>query len=245
MKKRPRLTVLFGGIFSIAFVISAYVVFCIITEAHRERQTFDKLAELVEPSGKPSPFAEGTENPSPYQALKEQNPDFYGWISVEETVLNYPVMHTPNDPEYYLRRDFNGETSQSGVPFLSAFCYEGCGNYIIYGHHMYDGTMFASLLSYADREYWEQHPLIRFDTMTESAQYRVMAAFYAENYPQDAEGVFRYTLRRLIITPTTSKGVTIGSLSMFIPTKVYPEPAPSVVKASSAWSPTLWTERLT
>lgn len=49
--------------------------------------------------------------------MKEQNPDFFGWISIEGTELNYPVMHTPKDEEYYLRRDFNGEDSQSGVPF--------------------------------------------------------------------------------------------------------------------------------
>lgn len=85
--------------------------------------------------------------------MKEQNPDFFGWISIEGTELNYPVMHTPKDEEYYLRRDFNGEDSQSGVPFLSASCYEGCGNYLIYGHNMKNGSMFATLLAYADRDF--------------------------------------------------------------------------------------------
>ena len=102
-----------------------------------------------------------------YAAFKEQNPDFFGWISIEGTELNYPVMHTPKDEEYYLRRDFNGEDSQSGVPFLSASCYEGCGNYLIYGHNMKNGSMFATLLAYADRDFWGQHPSIRFYQYTD------------------------------------------------------------------------------
>lgn len=57
-------------------------------------------------------------------------------------------MHTPKEPEYYLRRDFEGVYSLRGVPFLDARCYDGCGNYIIYGHYMKDGTMFGSLQAY-------------------------------------------------------------------------------------------------
>lgn len=62
-------------------------------------------------------------------------------------------MHTPKDEEHYLRRDFDKNFSQSGVPFLAASCYEGCGNYLIYGHNIKNGSMFASLLFYADQEY--------------------------------------------------------------------------------------------
>lgn len=101
-------------------------------------------------------------------------------------------MHTPKDEEYYLRRDFNGEDSQSGVPFLSASCYEGCGNYLIYGHNMKNGSMFATLLAYADRDFWGQHPSIRFDTLSDSGEYEVIAAFYSEVYSQDVSNVFRF-----------------------------------------------------
>ena len=43
-----------------------------------------------------------------YNALKEKNPDFWGWIKINDTALSHPVMHTPEEPEYYLRRDFEG-----------------------------------------------------------------------------------------------------------------------------------------
>lgn len=135
------------------------MVYGIISLAHREQDNFERLEETIkQPSAASDPVQ--SQEPSktdaassPYAALKEQNPDFFGWISIEGTELNYPVMHTPKDEEYYLRRDFNGEDSQSGVPFLSASCYEGCGNYLIYGHNMKNGSMFATLLAYADCDF--------------------------------------------------------------------------------------------
>lgn len=136
--------------------------------------------------------SESSDFSSPYSALKERNPDFWGWISVEDTELNYPVMYTPEDEEYYLRRDFDGNDSQGGVPFLAANCYEGCGNYLIYGHNMNDGSMFASLLSYADQEFWEQHPRINLDTLSESGSYEVLAAFYSKVHGESEPDAFRY-----------------------------------------------------
>ena len=101
-------------------------------------------------------------------------------------------MHTPKDEEHYLRRDFDKNFSQSGVPFLAASCYEGCGNYLIYGHNIKNGSMFASLLFYADQEYWAEHPVIRFDTLVESGEYEVIAAFYSQTFQEDVGNVFRY-----------------------------------------------------
>ena len=89
-------------------------------------------------------------------------------------------MHTAQDEESYLRRAFDGSGSDSGTPFLAADCFAGCGNYIVYGHNMKDGSMFADLLSYADPAFWEQHPAIRFDTLDEAGTYEVLAAFYAD-----------------------------------------------------------------
>lgn len=209
-KTRSKLVPLLLLLFGVLFLFSAFMVLKIVANGQREQQAFDELAESIAatPENNPASDTQTESNaafhtesdaspalsaePSPYADLKEQNPDFFGWISIEDTKINYPVMHTPDDPEYYLRRDFYGEYSQSGVPFLSASCYEGCGNYLIYGHNMNNGTMFASLLFYADRDYWEKHPTIRFDTLTSSGEYEVMAAFYSKVYSQDDSGVFRY-----------------------------------------------------
>lgn len=75
-----------------------------------------------------------------YASVYEQNPDLFGWICIENTVLDYPVMHTTDDPEKYLRLSFEGETSTAGTPFLDAKCGIDSDNYIIYGHNMKNGT---------------------------------------------------------------------------------------------------------
>lgn len=176
-------------VFAVLFLFSLYKVCGILIQERKERQTFEKLKEIV---NLPVHFSVEPVGDASYIALKEENPDFFGWIFIEGTAVNYPVMYTPEDEEYYLHRDFYGKEARSGVPFLAASCYEGCGNYLIYGHHMKNGTMFASLLDYAGREYWEEHPVIRFDTPAASGEYEVVAAFYSEAYPQDVSGVFRF-----------------------------------------------------
>ncbi len=222
MKKKIRLPVVLAGLFTVGFVFSASMAVKTLWDARTEKQAFEKLAEMIATVPTENTHQENTgsmlltkeadqkdaestpsenqvetalseeKQPSPYAPLAEQNADFFGWISIADTVINYPVMHTPDDPERYLHRDFDGGSSQSGVPFLAASCFEGCGNYLIYGHNMKNGTMFASLLSYANREYWREHPVIRFDTLTDTGEYQVLAAFYSQIYEREAGNVFRY-----------------------------------------------------
>lgn len=127
-----------------------------------------------------------------YAALYAENSDLFGWIQIDGTDLNYPVMYTPDDPEYYLRRAFDRSKSTSGVPFLDGECPEDGRNYLIYGHNMKNGTMFSALLSYTEQEFYEEHPLIRFDTLFEKGEYEVMAVFYAKVYDTGDQEVFRY-----------------------------------------------------
>lgn len=127
-----------------------------------------------------------------YDDLYAQNGDLFGWVRIEETKIDYPVMYTPEDPEHYLHRAFDGKRSSSGVPFLDGKCYVGCGNYIVYGHHMKNGTMFAGLTDYAKEEFWLEHPIISFDTVDEAGTYEVMAAFYAKAYRVNDTNVFRF-----------------------------------------------------
>ncbi len=222
LKKKIRLPVVLAGLFTVGFVFSASMAVKTLWDARTEKQAFEKLAEMIATVPTENTHQENTgsmlltkeadqkdaestpsenqvetalseeKQPSPYAPLAEQNADFFGWISIADTVINYPVMHTPDDPERYLHRDFDGGSSQSGVPFLAASCFEGCGNYLIYGHNMKNGTMFASLLSYANREYWREHPVIRFDTLTDTGEYQVLAAFYSQIYEREAGNVFRY-----------------------------------------------------
>lgn len=127
-----------------------------------------------------------------YEVLYKRNHHLFGWLDIPGTTVNYPVMHVPNQPEYYLHRAFDGSYSYSGVPFLAGECFIGCGNYIVYGHHMKNGTMFAGMLSYTEEAFWREHPTIRFDTLYASESYEVIAVFYGKVYPADEPDVFRY-----------------------------------------------------
>ena len=185
--------------FFFLFCISGYMLVSHFLTGWQEEKAFREMAQQILQNASPS---SGQNEPAllttedgvllEYAALYEQNHNLFGWVSIKDTDLNYPVMYTPDDPEYYLRRAFDGSSSLSGTPFLDARCFSGCGNYILYGHHMNNGTMFTTLLSYVDKEFWRKHPTIQFDTMYEKGGYAVLAAFYAEICPEDAEGVFRY-----------------------------------------------------
>lgn len=127
-----------------------------------------------------------------YEPLYRKNHDLWGWLTIEDTAVNFPVMHTPRNPEYYLHRAFDRTSAFSGVPFMEARCYYGCGNYLIYGHHMKNGTMFADIVNYASEEFWQEHPLIYFDTLYEYGTYEVIAAFYSKLFPASDTDAFRY-----------------------------------------------------
>lgn len=111
-----------------------------------------------------------------YQELAAENPDFFGWISIEGTRIDYPVMQTLEDPEYYLHRNFDREYSYAGVPFVGAGdMTKENEDIFIYGHNMRSGSMFADLLNYQDRKYCAEHPVICLDTLWDKQEYEVVA----------------------------------------------------------------------
>lgn len=114
------------------------------------------------------------------QALKSENQDLAGWIQIEGTQINYPVMQTLDEPEFYLHRDFDKNYSEYGTPFIDSRCsfQEGTSlNTIIYGHHMKNGSMFADLENYSDPDFAKENSVIRLDTMISSDNYEILAAF--------------------------------------------------------------------
>ncbi len=114
-----------------------------------------------------------------YQTLYQGNPDFAGWIFVEGTRIDYPVMERQGDREHYLHRNFAGESSYAGVPFVGHGSLGAKqGTVCIYGHNMKNGSMFADLMKYKNREFWMQNPVISLDTLYEHETYEVFAAFY-------------------------------------------------------------------
>ena len=74
---------------------------------------------------------EGRADKLKYGALFEQNNDFVGWISIDETSIHYPVMQTPDNPDYYLKHGFDKAYSNYGVPYIDEGCAPGLSNNIV------------------------------------------------------------------------------------------------------------------
>ena len=108
--------------------------------------------------------------------LALDNTDCIGWIRIENTKIDFPVMQTKSDPEFYLRRNFNKKHSNLGTPFADAACdIEYSKNIIIYGHNMKDGTMFSDLMKYKRKDYGINNPIIQLITPNGCNSYIVCA----------------------------------------------------------------------
>lgn len=115
-----------------------------------------------------------------YQSIYKDNNDFVGWIKIPNTKIDYPVMSTPSNPNYYLRRSFEKENSISGTPYIGEGVDVNSKSFIIYSHNMKNGTMFGTLEKYKDIEYRNSHNLIEFDTLGGQRLYEIIAAYHID-----------------------------------------------------------------
>lgn len=169
-------------------MLSGVNIYSQLKEQQKEKDDFAAVSQIAEPTvtaaQTESEQAEPTEESAAERnipALIAANTDCIGWLSIDGTNISYPVMHTPNDPQKYLRRSFYGQYSQSGVPFLDWRCSTDAGNLIIYGHNMKNGTMFADLKKYLNTDFLNAHRTVRLET---------------------ADGVFLFTVTEVLKTNT-------------------------------------------
>lgn len=199
MKKWLRIVLIV--LFSVLFLVSGFMVVRYYLNSQKQNSQFDALSDMVmqarptrpaipevmEPSPSEPVSGEATEpaETEPPQPLPEYievsalNPDMVGWIQIEGTKIDYPVMQTPDSPEYYLHKDFYGNYSSHGCIFAREQCdiTTPSDNITIYGHNMKDGSMFGSLKNYQSQSYWQEHRYIYFDTLTERHTYEIFAVF--------------------------------------------------------------------
>ena len=188
------------GIIAVS-VLCAFAIFAGAMFAHQyfdaknSEDSFDELTDLIvdvpdetvpetdnsestELSPEELAAQEAEQARAKYKELFEQNDDFIGWIAIDGTNVNYPVMQTPDNPDYYLKHSFEKAYSDYGVPYVDEACVTGISNNIvIYGHHMKNGSMFADLCKYTDKEFYENHKKIKFDTLSSLGEYEVVAVF--------------------------------------------------------------------
>ena len=127
-----------------------------------------------------------------YETLYNKNKRMIGWLKIEDTNIDYPVLQT-TDNIFYLDHNFEQEYDRNGSLFLDAECdiVHRNTNLIIYGHHMRSGKMFGNLNKYSSESYYKEHPTIQFDTIYEKGTYQVMYVFRSKIYNED-EIVFKY-----------------------------------------------------
>lgn len=211
--KRKFWFLLFAFLFLLAVVMAVYSFWKSRHDEQQLKKQQEALAESMvigetEPEEGSVSYDVQQEEPvivPEYQELYEQNQDFIGWLRIEGTNINYPVMQTPQDEEYYLYRDFYGEENQNGCLIMDTDSNVGVGdreheyqngsvpstNLIIHGHTMKSGEMFGDLDLYADETYGLEHSIICFDSLYEHREYELMAVFYSQVFYENQD-VFKY-----------------------------------------------------
>ena len=190
----------------VGFLVSAIFLALYLDAGRREQETFDQLAFMVEAAAKEddqekegeevqkledkdADEAAGAARLQQYAEIYTLNPDLVGWIQIEGTGINYPVMQSIEEPDYYLHRDFYGDYSRSGVPYLEEECDLALpsDNLLVYGHYLRNGTMFTDLEGYREEKFYREHPSIRFDTLEEIGTYQIIAVFRTVVYSDGPE----------------------------------------------------------
>lgn len=120
------------------------------------------------------------------------NQKLVGWIKIEGTKVDYPVLQTVNN-EYYLNHNFDQEEDRNGSIFLDSDCkiWPRSQNLILYGHNMKSGKMFGTLKSYKDESFYNKHKEIQFDSLYEKGTYEIMYVF-SEVVHEETEVAFKY-----------------------------------------------------
>lgn len=114
-----------------------------------------------------------------FKELYLLNNDIVGWIFIPDTQIDYPVMQTPDSPDYYLKRNFDKASSARGCIYVREQCdvFAPSDNVTIYGHRMKSGAMFGQLDKYFQYDFYDSHRYIYFDTLKELHTYEILAVF--------------------------------------------------------------------
>ncbi len=157
-------------------LFSAFMIVKHYLDRGKDIETFENLSILVSkaplPSqDKPSESVEQLPDVLDLAPLYKDNSDFFGWLTIPETSIDYPVMHTPYQKEKYLRLNFYGDYSYSGTPFMQWDCKKDGQNLIIHAHNMKNGTMFYDLRKYLDRDFFDSHDRILLQIGDEVKEY--------------------------------------------------------------------------
>lgn len=127
--------------------------------------------------------------------LKQENQDVVGWIQIDNTIINYPLLQsTDKEKDYYLTHNYKHEKTKYGSIYLykDSNITDINSNVIIYGHNMKDEQMFNTLLKYETKDFYNEHKTIKIATEQAESEYEIVSVFKSRVFYQDEENVFRY-----------------------------------------------------
>lgn len=165
-------------------LISSYLIFKEKKQNEKQENTFEDLIEIVEEN-----IENQEERKIDINKLYEENKDIVGWLKIDNTTINYPIMQNINDPNYYLCRDFYKNYSSYGTPYMAKQCNLNSDNIVIYGHHMKNNKMFGELEKYKSKDFYNNHKIITFTTLEKEYSYEIFAVFKTTVYTKNT---FRY-----------------------------------------------------
>ena len=191
----------------VVLAISSYFFIKELVKNKKETDIFDDLQEIVENpenTTNENQFTDilekeegnlSSENTYNLENIAKINSDIIGWIKIEGTNINYPIMQ---NGDYYLHKDIYKNYSSHGTPYLAFYCdVKKSDNLIIFGHHMKDNTMFSQLEKYKNYNFFLNHKYIKFYTIEDGRTientYEVMIAFKTIAYSDAGFRYYSYT----------------------------------------------------
>ncbi len=179
----------------------------ILLNYHRDRSAYNDLADAAlaglaepnattEPGATPEPEQEQPKSEVPitvdWNYLRTVNTDIIAWLYCPDTRINYPVMQT-SDNDYYLHRSYDRQPNTAGSLFADYNSAAGVtsSNFIVYGHNMKDGSMFATVYNYVTQDYYNQHPVMYLLTPTQNYRVDLIAAHIVESSMDNYPGYFQ------------------------------------------------------
>ncbi len=165
----------------------AVIALCLMVAAadmyslYQEETAYDRIWSTVYHMPRGAKRQEGESRGVDLEALKALNPQCVGYVSIKDTPLSYPVMQTAEaDGMFYINHGFDRSPHGNGTPFLDMRCdvSRPSANLILYGHNTRNTKMFSVLRLYMEKEYFTEHPVIRFDHEN-GGDYEIFAVLFS------------------------------------------------------------------
>ena len=176
--KNDKIRIILLAVCIIVFLASGIYIINNKLQSIKNKNLSDELAGLYDPDGTTDISVDGY--PKDYirgfEALYQRNPDIAGWVKIPDTKLDYAVVQAEDNDKYH-RADIDGKYNDWGIPYVDFRVDQKKPSYntVIYGHNMGDGTMFGYLQAYKKLTYYQQHPLISYNSVYRKDMYKIFA----------------------------------------------------------------------